>query len=208
MSELKPNVRTAWEFPPQSRVVLASDYDALQQRCAELENQRNEAAEAAGNTAAANHKLLTERDALRSRCSELYEANNQRSAAHSQTIKERDALRAEIEALRRDAARYERLRRLNPRQFADLFERNLKGERFDDLIDQMEAAPGSWQAGYDKGRADGVKFRLGELEQERRIAAELQAVALRLIKTYVTDDAHDDRRALEGLSRMRQEVNQ
>ena len=38
MSELKPNVRTAWEFPPQSRVVLASDYDALSQRCRELEH--------------------------------------------------------------------------------------------------------------------------------------------------------------------------
>lgn len=38
MSELKPKVRTAREFPPQSRVVLASDYDALAQRCREIQH--------------------------------------------------------------------------------------------------------------------------------------------------------------------------
>lgn len=30
--------------------------------------------------------------------------------------------------------RYEALRRLNPRQFAELHRRNLAGERFDDLV--------------------------------------------------------------------------
>ena len=50
---------------------------------------------------------------------------------------ERDALRAEVEALRQQAARYERLRRLNPRQFAELHQRNLAGECFDDMVDAL-----------------------------------------------------------------------
>ena len=34
--------------------------------------------------------------------------------------------------------RYEKLRKLNPRQFAELYERNIKGEGlFDDLVDQL-----------------------------------------------------------------------
>lgn len=47
---------------------------------------------------------------------------------------ERDALRAEVEQLRQQAARYERLRRLDPRQFAELHQRCLAGERFDDMV--------------------------------------------------------------------------
>lgn len=50
---------------------------------------------------------------------------------------ERDALRAEVEQLRQQAARYERLRRLDPRQFAELHKRCLAGERFDDLVDAL-----------------------------------------------------------------------
>lgn len=53
--------------------VAWEDYEALQQRCAELENQRDAAAEAAGSTASANHKLLTERDALRAEVERLRE---------------------------------------------------------------------------------------------------------------------------------------
>jgi hypothetical protein len=33
--------------------------------------------------------------------------------------------------------RYEALRKLNARQYADLFRRNLSGERFDDLVDGL-----------------------------------------------------------------------
>lgn len=33
--------------------------------------------------------------------------------------------------------RYEALRRLNPTQFAELHRRNLAGERFDDIVDEM-----------------------------------------------------------------------
>jgi DNA repair exonuclease SbcCD ATPase subunit len=44
--------------------------------------------------------------------------------------------KADAESNRRAHARYEHVRRLNVRQFADLFERNLHGEgAFDDLVD-------------------------------------------------------------------------
>lgn len=39
----------------------------------------------------------------------------------------------------------------------------------------LQAGDNSYQSGYDKGRADGTKARLSELEQERRINAELRA---------------------------------
>lgn len=84
-------------------------------------------------------------------------------------------------------------------------------ERADQLERQAadrQAGADGWQAVYNRGRADGVKFRLGELEQERRIAAELQAVALRLIKTYITEDSKDEQRAIAWLARMRREVSQ
>lgn len=41
------------------------------------------------------------------------------------------------EDMRQQASRYERLRRLNPRQFAELHQRNLAGERFDDMVDAL-----------------------------------------------------------------------
>lgn len=42
-----------------------------------------------------------------------------------------------LEELRRDAARYNYLRTLNPREFSALWELNLRGEhRFDELIDE------------------------------------------------------------------------
>lgn len=85
------------------------------------------------------------------------------------------------------------------REHADQLERQ--------AADRQAGADG-WQAVYNRGRADGVKFRLSELEQERRIAAELQAVALRLIKTYITEDSKDEQRAIASLVRMRREVSQ
>lgn len=48
----------------------------------------------------------------------------------------RDAI-AEIKKLRVAHRRYEALRRVNPRQFMDLWNRNLKGERFDALVDEL-----------------------------------------------------------------------
>lgn len=35
------------------------------------------------------------------------------------------------------AERYEKVRKLNPRQFRELWDRNMKGERFDDLVDGL-----------------------------------------------------------------------
>ena len=37
--------------------------------------------------------------------------------------------------------RYEKVRRLNVQQFSDLFQRGLKGERFDDMVDEIGAKP-------------------------------------------------------------------
>ncbi len=48
----------------------------------------------------------------------------------------RDAM-AEIKKLRVAHRRYEALRRVNPRQFMDLWNRNLKGEKFDALVDDL-----------------------------------------------------------------------
>jgi len=39
--------------------------------------------------------------------------------------------------LARGYVRYEALRKLNPREFAELNRRNLAGERFDDLVDEL-----------------------------------------------------------------------
>ena len=37
-------------------------------------------------------------------------------------------------------ARYEALRKLNPRQYRELHDRNMKGERFDDMVDNLVLA--------------------------------------------------------------------
>ena len=76
-------------------------------------------------------KAEEERDALAQRCREL---ERFMSEPLKKLDQERDTLRAEAEGLRQQASRYERLRRLNPRQFAELHQRNLAGERFDDLL--------------------------------------------------------------------------
>lgn len=33
--------------------------------------------------------------------------------------------------------RYEKLRKLNPRQFCELFIRSLRGEKFDEMVDKL-----------------------------------------------------------------------
>jgi len=77
-----------------------------------------------------------------------------------------------------------------------------------ELIDQLQAEvellrkqvatlqsdPNSWQSGYDKGRTDGAKARMSELEQERRINAELSTEVEALRK-----DAQIDQIAYRGL---------
>ena len=53
-------------------------------------------------------------------------------------IAQQGMLTRNIETLERDAARYKKLRKLNPRQFGDLWERNLKEAiPFDDLVDAL-----------------------------------------------------------------------
>jgi peptidoglycan hydrolase CwlO-like protein len=47
------------------------------------------------------------------------------------------AANARAEAAEADARRYKSLRRLNARQFAELFERNLAGENFDAMVDAL-----------------------------------------------------------------------
>lgn len=49
-----------------------------------------------------------------------------------------------IERICEAAARYEELRKLNPRQFAELYARNMNGENFDLMVDELM-----------KGRAEG-----------------------------------------------------
>lgn len=93
----------------ESHYVLASDYEMLAQRCRELQIKNTN---------------------LQTRLAGMTLDRNCRK-------EERDALRAEVEQLRQQAARYERLRRLNPHQFAKLYQRNLAGERFDDLVDAL-----------------------------------------------------------------------
>lgn len=40
--------------------------------------------------------------------------------------------------IRRGHMRYEKLRKLNPREFKDLWEKALKGSHFDSLVDKLE----------------------------------------------------------------------
>jgi len=39
------------------------------------------------------------------------------------------------------ARRYETIRKLTPRQYAEIWRRNLNGENFDDMIDALAAMP-------------------------------------------------------------------
>jgi hypothetical protein len=50
-------------------------------------------------------------------------------------------LATEIERLKIGHDRYEKVRRLNVHQFADLYTRNINGDaRFDDLVDSLEVS--------------------------------------------------------------------
>jgi len=57
----------------------------------------------------------------------------------------------------------------DPAELADMI------HRLQVQVATLQSSPDSWQSGYDKGRLDGTKTRLSELEQERRINAELSA---------------------------------
>lgn len=110
--------------------------------------------------------VFAERDSLSQRCRDLEEqAKNAWHAAHSESMDwakeyerrreaqaERDTLRAEVERLQDSLGRHAQ------------------------QIAALVADPNGWQAGYDKGRHDGTKFRLSELEQERSENAELRRI--------------------------------
>lgn len=57
---------------------------------------------------------------------------------------------------------YEALRKLNPREFSELYERNLRGEKFDDMVKEMvvktntspSKVDGLFKTIYDKGLYD------------------------------------------------------
>jgi hypothetical protein len=85
---MKVDVRIAWEFPPQSRVVLASEYDALAQRCAEVEVDLAE-------QAALLKEVIEQRDFLD-------RLQSDECARREKAETERDALRAEVERLQSD----------------------------------------------------------------------------------------------------------
>lgn len=47
--------------------------------------------------------------------------------------------RAELEELVKASERFEKVRKLNPRQFSELYRKNIAGEaRFDDLVDAFQ----------------------------------------------------------------------
>ena len=78
-------------------------------------------------------QLQTERDTLRAVASTLHDA----MTAAGMTPEDAAQLPALIAAWRKGAARYERVRRLDPNQFGTLWQRNIQtGERFDDLVDE------------------------------------------------------------------------
>lgn len=65
-------------------------------------------------------------------------------------------------------------------QMGQLFDHHIapeiaKNERLQQQVVTLQSAPTSWQSAYDKGRADGTRTRLSELEQERQISAGLRA---------------------------------
>ncbi len=57
----------------------------------------------------------------------------------------------------------------DPAELADVI------HRLQAQVATLQSSPDSWQSGYDKGRSDGTKTRLSELEQERQLNAELRA---------------------------------
>lgn len=118
MSELKLNVRTAWEFPPQSRVVLASDYDALSQRCRELEDYIDNHSAVTADYIARLQRTRDERDTLRAEVERL-NIHVVKAQQHALTMGNKALelaareieLQVEVEQLRKDAERYRALRR-------------------------------------------------------------------------------------------------
>lgn len=132
------DARLTAEGAERGRLKAAAERDALAQRCRELEaciagDHTNLVALLRVGQAQAER----ERDALRPEVERLQRELATAHADASHYASSAEDMRAEVEQLRQQAARYERLRRLDPRQFAELHQRNLAGERFDDLVDAL-----------------------------------------------------------------------
>lgn len=61
-------------------------------------------------------------------------------ACHPEAIR---SILAALKAAQAGHTRYETVRKMNPRQFADVWEKALNGQRFDDLIDAIAASTGA-----------------------------------------------------------------
>lgn len=126
---------------------VASDYDALAQRCRELElklagqicksatlawvdkKQQRELDDCLSRGIAATEG---ERDTLRTDVAFLKARVLEAERAAEELVR----LRAENRELLKSARRYEHVRRLNPNQFGNLCQQNIQtGERFDCLVD-------------------------------------------------------------------------
>lgn len=82
--------------------------------------------------------VTAERDAL------LADAHDQAVSGDHNLV---PSLQAEIESLRKGAARYEAVRKLDPRQFTELWTAGLRGDRlFDDGVDDLIAAMAAKEA--------------------------------------------------------------
>lgn len=62
--------------------------------------------------------------------------------------------------------------------------RELERDTLRAQVAALQSDANSYQSGYNKGRADGTKARLSELEQERRMNADLRVEVKRLRKEY------------------------
>lgn len=70
---------------------------------------------------------------LRMARDEIHRLNHQ----HANDEAANKMILAEIHRLKVGFDRYEALRKLNTRQFSELYARNLAGERFDDMVDAL-----------------------------------------------------------------------
>lgn len=79
-------------------------------------------------------QVLSERDSIQ-------EQENLSKEWLEKLREENAALKERVGELEKGHARYEALRKLNVQQFSDLFERNIKGENFDEMVDQLSRNP-------------------------------------------------------------------
>ena len=151
MSEI--NYRQQWGGGEIEAGTLLDAIDALAQRCREMEHMLKHARMDADAHYADALTLRAEVEQLQARlrriesiaeCGSVQswlalpdEAKAKWFGLHAEQDSERLRLRAEVERLRQPAARYEHLRRLDPNQFGNLWQKNIQtGKPFDTLVDE------------------------------------------------------------------------